>query len=288
MNKFYIQIVFFLLSVSVYLNNKTLATEPASEENTKAKSNKPYSTPEEIYKQNKKLLCTNRNETINAEKFMNDAVVHLAYHATNEDGYKLCELSQHYNRTFSRKKHGDTDIQRINCKHYNPYKYNAIINMLWDPALTSDFNPDSVNRKIVRVYNPSLVMIQQRYKKGSRGRDKYFYALATKAQISKEKTIIVMASANINDGHPSNEEYKNKIIENANLFKTQINSENDIRNGKLKKIFVNIAGYLIEHKDWYIDITYLESIDGHTPDYNKLFIDVALNKIFRSNEKYDM
>ncbi|SCL89836.1 hypothetical protein PCHDK_000519000, partial [Plasmodium chabaudi adami] len=68
---------------------------------------------------------------------------------------------------------------------------------------------------------------------------------------------------NIIDHHPSNKEYQNTIIENANLFKTDIDSDDDIKNGKLKKMFVNIAGYLIEKKDGHIDITYIKSIDGH-------------------------
>ncbi|CAD2084383.1 fam-a protein, fragment [Plasmodium vinckei brucechwatti] len=35
MNKFYIQIVFFLLSIFIYTNNKTLATEPTPGEQNK-------------------------------------------------------------------------------------------------------------------------------------------------------------------------------------------------------------------------------------------------------------
>lgn len=69
-----------------------------------------------------------------------------------------------------------------------------------------------------------------------------------------------MTSADINDHNPSRKKYKNKIIKNANLFKTDIDSEEDIRKGKLKKIFVNIAGYLIEKKADNLDITYIESV----------------------------
>ncbi|SCL95648.1 hypothetical protein PCHDK_000546400, partial [Plasmodium chabaudi adami] len=53
------------------------------------------------------------------------------------------------------------------------------------------------SRKIVRVYSPNLVMIQQRYEDPMYGHPKYFYALAKKTQISKDKTIIAMTSANI-------------------------------------------------------------------------------------------
>ncbi|CAD2092906.1 fam-a protein [Plasmodium vinckei brucechwatti] len=78
--------------------------------------------------------------------------------------------------------------------------------------------------------------------------------------ISEDQTIIVMTSANINDGHPSKEEFKNKIIENANLFKTQINSEDDIRNGQLEKEFLNIGGYLIKKISEHVRITHIKSV----------------------------
>ncbi|CAD2084731.1 fam-a protein [Plasmodium vinckei lentum] len=279
MNKFYIQIFFFLLNVSVYLNNKTLATEPAPGKATK--QSRHCATPEEIYAKNKHLLCANPNETINAEKLMNEAVTHLEHNATNNDGYKLCRCDSEFNNTFWKKTHeGDTVVQKSVLKYYHIDKYNEIINMLWDPALANEFNNGSVQRKISRVYNPNLVMIQQRYKNSTFGRWKYFYALAAKVEISEDKAIIVMASANINDGYPSKKEYKNKIIENANLFKTDIDSEDDIRNGKLKKTFVNIAGYFIEKKNLSVYITYIESIDGHTSKYQELTIEKALNKFF--------
>ncbi|CAD2094029.1 fam-a protein [Plasmodium vinckei lentum] len=260
-----------------------LFTDPEEDtkkkEKTKTESKKRYATPEEIYEEKKKLLCTDPKEITNAIKLMNEAATHLDHHATSKDDYELCKYNRYYNRTFSRKKHGDTDVQRINCRYLNPSKYNAIINVLWDPALANGFNPGSVKRKIVRVYNPNLVMIQQRYKSGFRGREKYFYALAAKVDISEDKTIIVMTSPNINDHHPSEKEYKNTIIENANLFKFDIDSEDDIRKGRWEKTFVNIAGYLIEKTRARVDITYLESIDGHTSNFNKLFIEKALIKL---------
>lgn len=69
-----------------------------------------------------------------------------------------------------------------------------------------------------------------------------------------------MASTDINGYNPSKEKYKNEIVNSENLFKTDIDSEDDIRKGKLKKTFVNIAGYLIEKKDSNSDIIYVESV----------------------------
>ncbi|CAD2094988.1 fam-a protein [Plasmodium vinckei] len=285
MNKFYIQIVFFLLSVSLYVNNETLAANPAPRKDKKSESEKTYSTPGEIYKQNMDLLCTNPNEIKNAAKLMNEAATHLKHHVKNIEDYEVYARNSCYNMATNIKKYGKMVDQIINLKYYHIDKYNAIINLLWDPDLADDFNPDSVQRKIVRVYNPNLVMIQQRYK-DSKGPHKYFYALAAKIDISEDATIIVMTSANINDGHPSKEEFKNTIIENANLFTTDINSEEDIRKGKLKKTFVNIAGYLIEKKDDYVNIGYLESINGHVSNYPELFIEKYLNKFFSLKKAY--
>ncbi|CAD2095835.1 fam-a protein, fragment [Plasmodium vinckei] len=139
--------------------------------------------------------------------------------------------------------------------------------MIWDPEhviISIDESTISsrtkTSRKIVRVYNPNLVMILQRYKKGSKGRQKYFYALAKKAH---DKTIIATTSVNVDDGNPSNKEYKNTIVESANSFKTGIDPEKDIKQGGLKKVFVNIAGYLIENIKNHIHITYIESINEH-------------------------
>ncbi|CAD2095764.1 fam-a protein [Plasmodium vinckei] len=261
MNKFYIQIVFFLLSVSVYLNDRALATEPVPEENTTLESKKHYPTSEEVYEKNKHLLCTNPEEIKNAIKLMNEAVTHLVYHATNNDGYKLC--NKHHddsNYTFYGKKHDDnTYILKAYLINGDPDKYNKVVNKFWNPDCIYFADRISVTKKVVRVYNPNLMMIQQRYKKKSNDRQKYFYALAKKTQISENKTVIVMTSVNINDHNPSNKEYKNTIIESANLFEASVIPDDDIKNGELEKTFVSISGYLIEKKDEYVYITFIES-----------------------------
>ncbi|SBW38119.1 Acidic phosphoprotein precursor PCEMA1, putative, partial [Plasmodium berghei] len=151
---------------------------------------------------------------------------------------------------------------------YGSDQYNELINELWDPDNVVFINTGSI--KIVRVYNPNLVMVQQRYKNPFSSVHKYFYALSAKFEVSKNKTVLVMASADINDHNLSTEPYQNTIVESANLFKTDIDSEDDIRKGKLKKTFINIAGYLIEKKDGYSDITYIESVGCHAPISLKL------------------
>ncbi|CAD2088360.1 fam-a protein [Plasmodium vinckei brucechwatti] len=212
----------------------------------------------------KDVSCSDSEEAKQAEELMNEAVEHLEYHATSKDGYEPYGKGFDDILSYYKKKHENhTDVLKAKYKFYDSNQYNDIINMIWDPDYTYLFKVGFNKRKIVRVYNPNLVIIQKRYKRCRLGHEKYLYALAKKTQISEDKTIIAMTSANINDQYPSDKEYKNTIIENANLFKTDIDSEDDIKKGGLKKLFVNIGGYLIEKKNGYVDVTYIESIDGH-------------------------
>ncbi|CAD2114502.1 fam-a protein [Plasmodium vinckei] len=285
MNKFYIQIVLFLLSISVCLNSTTLAADPSpnkapnkapNEDSdevpnafTKLISENPYPTAEEIFEQQIDLLCKEPEETINASKLMDEAVVHLAYHAANKDGSEPSKSNTGSSSLSHKKKDENTQkILKANRKIYHLGMYNNIVNMIWNPHPVKFYINESAicergktTRKIIRVYDPNLIMIQQRYKKGSKGGQKYFYALVKRAHLSEDKTIIVMTSVNMKDQDSSNEKHKNTIIENANLFKTSIESEEDIKQGKLKKVVVNIAGYLIEKIKKDIHITYIESIN---------------------------
>ncbi|EUD72208.1 hypothetical protein YYG_02909 [Plasmodium vinckei petteri] len=242
---------------------------------------------DEIYKKNMHLLCTDPEETAKAVNFMNEAVIKLEYYATHTNDNESCERNPNTSMGSCEKKNEDhandyesgeinpntstdscknkdkyhKDVIKNNFKIDDPNKYNKIINKLWDLDSPNSSNFDDVKTKIVRVYYPNLVMIQRRYKPWLDGHEKYFYALATKVEISKDKIIIVMASGNINDHNSKNTiSYKNPIIESANLFEADVNSEEDIRSGKLIKTFVNISGHLIEKKDDCVDITYVISV----------------------------
>ncbi|SCL88427.1 fam-a protein [Plasmodium chabaudi chabaudi] len=278
MNKFYIQIVLFLLSIFVCVNNKALATELGPKNSQKNSPKKLLKDPnkattseptdhclasEEIHEKKTDILCTNPKETKEAEELMKEAVEQLEHHATDMRNYKLYDDGRYPDPSLYKKKlENDTPVEKIEYDVYGFNKYDEIINDIWDPEHASPFNNGTV--KIARVYNPNLVIIQQRYKKKTRSPQKYFYALATKVQISENTTIIAYTSANINDHNPSTEKYENTIVKKANSFKTDINSEEDIRQGKLKKTFVNLAGYQIQRHKNRVDVTYIESIDGHT------------------------
>ncbi|SCL90273.1 Acidic phosphoprotein precursor PCEMA1, putative [Plasmodium chabaudi chabaudi] len=263
MNKGYIKIVLFLLSILVYVDNETLATELVPEENTTPELTDLSLTSEEINEKKEDILCTDPKETKEAIELMNEAVKHLEIHATDMHKYMLCRSDRFSDTTLYKKKlENNTDVEKVEYSVYCLDKHNEIINEIWNPDQPNPFNNGDV--KIVRVYNPNLVIIQQRYKKKTGSPQKYFYALATKVQISENTTIIAYTSANINDHNPSKKKYENKIIQKANSFKININSEEDIRKGKVKKTFVNLAGYHIQNQRNGANITYIESIDGHT------------------------
>ncbi|CAD2085945.1 fam-a protein [Plasmodium vinckei lentum] len=280
MNKFYIQFVLFLLSIFIYVNNNAFATELGSKKDSqktppkvpqkdsnKAATSEPTDTcltdsSKEIDEKKKDILCTNPKEAKEAEELMNEAVKQLEIHATDMHDYKLCAVGTGSDPTLYKKKlENKASIEKIEYSVCGFNKYDEIINDIWNPNHPNPFNKGTV--KIARVYNPNLVIIQQRYKKKIGSSQKYFYALAKKVQISEDTTVIAYTSANINDHNPSKKQYENKIVQKANLFKTDINSEEDIRKGKLRKIFVNLAGYYIKKHINSVDVTYIESIDGH-------------------------
>ncbi|SCL93475.1 Acidic phosphoprotein precursor PCEMA1, putative [Plasmodium chabaudi adami] len=263
MNKFYIQIALFLLNVFVYANNETLATELSSEENTTPQLYHSYPIPEKIHKKKKHLSFGNPREAIDADQLMSEAVQYLEHYATSKDGYKLFSESPDKSLSqYKKKLDGDTDILKINLNIYASSQYDYIINKYWDPDTPNIFNTGIV--KIARVYDPNLVLIQHRYEKDSKGNQKYFYALMKRAQISENKTIIVMTSPDIDDHNPYRKKYKNKIVKSADLFKISIDSEYGIRQRGSSNVHVNLAGYLIEKKGENLEITYVESIEGHS------------------------
>ncbi|SCL87116.1 hypothetical protein PCHDS_000514500, partial [Plasmodium chabaudi adami] len=134
MNKFYIQVALFLLSIFVYANKETLATEVASEENATPQLIYYYSTPEEVYKKYQHRLCVNSRETIHADQVMSEAVKYLEHYATSKDGYKLFSESPDKSLSqYKKKLDDDTNILKINLNIYASNRYDEIVNKYWDP-----------------------------------------------------------------------------------------------------------------------------------------------------------
>ncbi|CAD2106448.1 fam-a protein [Plasmodium vinckei brucechwatti] len=261
MNKFYIQIALFLLSIFAYANNEAFAAETAPGQATKPKSR--FATPEEVYEQNKHLLCTNLNEIKNAEKLMNEAVKQLEYHATSKDGYEVYAQNPTDSISYYIKKFDDqTNILKVHLNIYAANQYNDMINRLWDPNGPKIFNKGTSG--ILYMYNPNLVFKYQVFEKDSKCYNKFFFALVGKVEISKDKTIIAMTSVNKDDRNHSNKKYKNPILKSAESFYSPLEHDSNAVDENYREIYVNLAGYLIEKKGDDLEITYIESIEGHS------------------------
>ncbi|EAA16643.1 hypothetical protein [Plasmodium yoelii yoelii] len=127
--------------------------------------------------------------------------------------------------------------------------------------------------KVARSYNQNLLMILKFYKNNMLSSPRYFHALAKKAQISENTTIIVMASGNINDNNLFNRKiYKNKLLKSMNSFETSIDLDDDIKNRYFKKTFVNLCGYMITKKPNHVNVTFINSVPNIQIEYHNNFI----------------
>ncbi|SCM11678.1 fam-a protein [Plasmodium chabaudi adami] len=226
---------------------------------------------DKLYEEHKDLLCTDRGETIRAEKAMKEAVSLLIHHATTEGSNDKPYKSKNDTKLNMEKHEGDAYIGKSNYKYPDSDMYTDLVDMLWDPSCSQKPDKTLKNGKVIRVYTPNLIMVQYRYKNDNEDFQRYFYALAGKHQVSEDTTVIAMTSGNINDHNCADTKpYTNPIVESANLFKTEVNSESDIRRGELKKMFVNLSGYLIKKESNYVDITYIRSMDGNVPNDSSL------------------
>ncbi|SCL93334.1 Acidic phosphoprotein precursor PCEMA1, putative [Plasmodium chabaudi adami] len=267
MNKIYTKTVFSLLTLSTYVINKALGSEPISSEYMLANSIKHRGVydPNEIYEQNKDLICIDHEETREAAGIMNDALDKLYYYAKNGHLFNVYkeynrDASSHFNNYIDY-----ADIGKFYIKIRYPHTYNEIVSILWDPNGEKKYNPDFVSGKVARAYNPNLLMIQKRYETSFMSPHKYFYALAEKYKESETRTIIVMSSGNSNEHNRRNRKrYVNAIVKSATSFEASIDSEEDIRNGELKKMFVHLSGYVITKYIDHVEIIHIDSIDGDT------------------------
>ncbi|CAD2092920.1 fam-a protein [Plasmodium vinckei lentum] len=264
MNKFYIQIALFLLTIFTYANNETLAAEYAPEEYTKHQLRSHNTTSERLYGIKSHLLNTSDNNNTKAVNRMKDAVKQLEYHATSKDGYESYlqrsgDDISYYVKKFDEK----TDILKINLNIYASSQYDYIINRIWDPNSPNIFNKGTT--QVLHVYNPNLVLIRQFCKEDSKHHRKYFYALVSKAEISEDKAIIAMTSVDVNEHQSKNRGlHNNPILGNEHSFVEFLNPKDYITIKKFAKVYVNLAGYLIEKKGDNLEITYIESIKGHS------------------------
>ncbi|CAD2100967.1 fam-a protein [Plasmodium vinckei petteri] len=290
MNKGYIKIVLALLSVAVYMQNIAFASGSTPSENFSNEESEQLLTAdyEEVHQklptgpeEYERLLSIDPEETKQAEHIMAEALAQLQYHAKHTDDYYLYSKKDD-GAIIHFKKFNGTDIGKLDLIIPNPDCYDNIINLLSDPNGAKHFDDSFIKGRVFRMYNKNLGIIQQRHSTFFRSWHGYYHALAGKAQLSEDTTAIVLVSSNMNDhDKKNNKDYVNPIVESANTFKPDIDSEEDIKNGKLSKTYINLVGFIIKKETDCVKITYLISIDANTYFFvlNSMIINAIYNKI---------
>ncbi|VEV57609.1 fam-a protein [Plasmodium vinckei vinckei] len=269
MNKGYIKIALVLLSVAGYMKNIAFANENIlSTDSSNEECKQLLSADIEHFKQLfsinsedvERLLCTDPNEAKQAEDVAAEALAHLQYHAENTDDYYLYSKEDEGAIIYFKSFNG-TDIGKLDLIIPNPDCYDDIIKMLWNPNAGKYFDDSFIKGQIARIYNINLGILHQR-QRNIRSWHGYYHALCSKRELSRDETVIIMVSSNMNDhDHKNNKDYINPIVESANSFKPDIDSEEDIRNGKLSKVYINLVGFIIKKEPDYIKFTYIVSVD---------------------------
>ncbi|ETB63088.1 hypothetical protein YYC_00675 [Plasmodium yoelii 17X] len=244
MNKRYIKIALALLSVAGYMQNVAFASDSPSS------SNSPN-----------KQLPIDPEEAKQASAIMSEALAIAQKHAEHTDDYE--EYSKEDDGTILYfKKVNNVDIGKIELTIPNPNNYDAVVNRLWDPNWPKNLDKLFIKGHFARIYDPNLVIVQQRYKSPIGSLETYFNALANKVELSKDKTAIVLVSSDTKDHDAAiNKKYVNPIVESANSFKPDLNTEEEIRDGLLYKMFINLVTFFIEKQADCVKITYVGSID---------------------------
>ncbi|CAD2096879.1 fam-a protein [Plasmodium vinckei] len=270
MNKVCMKTVFAILILFPYVRNQVLETDPVPREVflTEGLKNPVIYDPDEIYEQNKHLFCSDSDEEEHAEEIMEDAQRLFLKYVRNQYVFKFYEQYDNDTSLYFKKCNGDKYIGKIYTKIHYPHKYNEVVKTLWDPNGEKKYNPDFVSGKVIRAYNPNLLMIQQRYRNGFMGRHRYLYAITAKYEISNETTIIIKASANINDHNRDRKNSENLLIKSANSYEFDVYPDEDIAAGRLSNMVVDLSGYVITKKKDFIIIAHVDSFhDNHPVPY---------------------
>ncbi|ETB59998.1 hypothetical protein YYC_02391 [Plasmodium yoelii 17X] len=247
MNKIYIKIALALLSVAGYMQNIAFASEYAPSVNSSTEV--------------KEYIFIEPDEAEQAEYIMDEALDLVQQHAKHTDDYELYYKEDEGAIIYFKSVNG-TEIGKLELTIPNPDSYSDIVNMLWDPNGAKNFDNSFVNGKFSRIYNKNLVIRQQRYEGLVKLWHVYYYALASKYELSEDTTVIVLASSNVNDGdNRTFETYVNPIVKSARSFNPEVHSEEDIKIGRLYKTYINLVGFIIKKEDDCVKITNISSID---------------------------
>ncbi|CAD2111640.1 fam-a protein [Plasmodium vinckei] len=288
MNKGYIKIALALLSVAGFMQNIAFASEsePITDSSNEQVEQVLYENDEGVQQQ----FYDDPNETKQAEKVMFEALSLVKKHAKHTDDYEIYdevdgEACLYY------KKVNDVDIGKLELTIPNSDNYDSIINLLWNPQGAEYFDGAFIEGRFVRMYNENLAILEQRHHCILKSWIGYYHALAKKFQLSENETAIVLASSNINAHDPKNtRKFVNPFVKSAKAFNPNINSAEDIREGKLSKMYINLLGFIIKKEEDCVKITYVISIDTDLPwlTPNRLIRSGVANKMYDIIKLRDM
>ncbi|CAD2096691.1 fam-a protein, fragment [Plasmodium vinckei] len=277
MNKFYIQFVFFLLSIFICVNNKTLATVPTP----KKQNNKTLPTVVTPKKQNNKTLAT-----VLTPKEQNNKTLPTVLTPKEQNNKTLptgVTPKEQNNKTLPTVV---TPKEQNNKTLPTGVSQREQIDKLFDIGLTPGeqsiklFNavlpPEELNKRN-REYALSLedhIRIDAEIRRS--------IAFCPEEIYKQNKDLLCTNPNEIKNA----ENFMNETVTQLEHHATNNDSYDvyDIRNGQLEKMILNIGGYLIENRDWYTEFNYLEAIDGHISNNRKLSIRKALKKNFHPDE----
>ncbi|CAD2097760.1 fam-a protein [Plasmodium vinckei lentum] len=270
MNKTYMKNVFSILTLFTYVSNKAFGSEliPKKIILANAIKNPAIYDPDEIYEKNKHRYLPDPEDENHAEEIMDEARTMFLQFVENESSFELYGTYDD-NTSLYFMKYNDKYVGKIHTKIHCPHTYNEIVTILWDPNGEKEYNDNFIRGKVGCAYNPNLLMIQQRYKNDFVGSNSYFYAFAAKYEVSNNTTIIVKASANINDHNRNKKNNENLLIKSANLFKFEIDHDEDIIAGRLNNMVVDLSGYIITKNKEYVEIIHIDSIHDNYPITSK-------------------
>ncbi|SCL91544.1 fam-a protein [Plasmodium chabaudi adami] len=279
MNKGYIKIALALLSVAGYMQNIAFASEqdPSANSSNGASTQVLSANPEET----EQHMHSEYQEAEHAAAIMADALniaKELAIRTDNHSVYDTVDGVTLYVQEVN-----DVEVGLLEFTIPNPNCYDNVIDLIWDPKGAAYIDEKFIDGYIPHAYNENLVIINQRYESMVKKWNRYFHALANKVEISENETAIIMASSNMNDhdGYYTNSTYENPILESINGFYPDVDSHEDIRNGKLYKMYINLMAFFIEKVPNGIKVTHVSSVDANVPwIFSKLARSTKATKMF--------
>ncbi|SCM12397.1 fam-a protein [Plasmodium chabaudi adami] len=289
MNKGYIKIALALLSVASYMQNIAFARDMISFDKPPNEKDKYqlYFDPVAAKKAHEAKIAKEHKQ---AEGIMTEALALAKKFAKHTKDYEPYSIDGE-EPTIYFKRVNDTDIGKLEFTIPNPNNYADLVNMLWDPNGQKYFDISFMGGYYPEMYNENLGIVQHRYASPVKNWPMFYHALAKKAELSENKTVILLVSSNIDDCYYDfNKEYTNPIVKSAKSYRPYVDSEDDIRNGRLFKIYVNFVAFIIEKEADCVKVTYISSLNlDLAPGYpNHIARNILAKRILKATKLKDI